>query len=372
MIQNKGYKIRVYPSDKQKQIIDNNIGSARFVFNHFLNMRIEKYKNNKESFNYNSCSAELTKMKKQEEYSWIKQSDSTSLQQSLKDLDTAYSKFFDGIKKGKDIGFPKFKSKRKSKWSYRITMSINIIDNTVKLPKIGVLKSNHNLNLSKINKINNATISKSRSGKYFVSLSCEVDVKAKQSTNKQVGVDLGIKELATLSDGTIISNPKYYRKYEKQLAKQQRKFSKMQKGSNNREKQRIKVAKINEKITHCRVDYIHKFTNNLVSNYDTIVIEDLHVSGMIKNHKLAKSIADASFSEIRRQLEYKCIWYGKELIVINRFYPSSKTCSNCGNVKSELKLSDREYICDECGFVIDRDLNASINILTVGTTGLAC
>lgn len=335
-------------------------------------MRIEKYKNDKESFNYNSCSAELTKMKKTEEYSWLKLSDSTSLQQSLKDLDTAYSKFFDGIKKGKDVGFPKFKSKRKSKLSYRITMSINIVDNTIKLPKIGILKSNHNLSLSKIEKINNATISKSRSGKYFVALSCEVDVKVKHTTKKQVGVDLGIKELATLSDGIVINNPKYYRKYEKQLAKQQRKFSKMKKGSNNREKQRIKLAKLHEKITNCRVDYVHKFTNNLASNYDTIVIENLNVSGMIKNHKLAKSIADASFSEIRRQLEYKCNWYGKELIVINRFFPSSKTCSNCGDIKDDLKLSDREYICNECGFTIDRDLNASINILTVGITGLAC
>ena len=371
MIQNKGYKIRIYPNDKQKHIINNNIGSARFVFNHFLNMKIEKYKENKESFNYNLCSAELTKMKKFEEYSWLKLSDSTSLQQSLKDLDMAYSKFFSGIKKGKDVGFPKFKSKRKSKLSYRIAMNITIINNTIKLPKIGILKSYHSFDLSKIEKINNATISKSRSGKYFISLSCEVDVKVKHSTNKKVGVDLGIKELATLSDGMVISNPKYYRKYEEKLAKKQRKFSKMKIGSKNREKQRIKVAKLHEKIYNCRVDYIHKFTHQLVFNYDTIVIEDLNISGMIKNHKLSKSIADASFSELRRQLEYKCSWYEKELIIINRFYPSSKTCSNCGNIKSDLKLSDREYICDECGFVIDRDLNASINILTIGTMGIA-
>ena len=372
MIQNKAYKIRIYPSEKQKQMIDNNIGSARFVFNYFLNMRIEKYKNNKESFGYNLCSAELTKLKKLDEYSWLKQSDSTSLQQSLKDLDSAYSKFFDGIKKGKDISFPKFKSKRKAKLSYRVVGNINVVDDKIKLPKVGTLKSNHSFNLSKIEKINNATISKSRSGKYFVSLSCEVEVKDKPKTNKQVGVDLGIKELATLSDGVVINNPKYYRKYEERLAREQRKFSKMKIGSNNREKQRVKVAKLYEKITNCRVDYIHKFTNQLVTNYDTIVIEDLNVSGMIKNHKLAKSISDASFSEIRRQLEYKCKWYGKELIIINRFFPSSKTCSGCGSVKFDLKLSDRQYTCEECGLSIDRDLNASINILTVGTTGLAC
>jgi len=372
VIQNKAYKIRVYPNEKQKQIIDNNIGSARFVFNYFLNVRIEKYKDNKESFGYNLCSAELTKLKKLDEYSWLKQSDSTSLQQSLKDLDLAYSKFFDGIKKGKDVGFPKFKSKRKAKLSYRVVMSINIINNTIKLPKLGIIKSSHNFNLSKIEKINNATISKSRSGKYFVSLSCEVDVKVKHHTNKQVGVDLGIKELATLSDGVVINNPKYYRKYEKRLVKQQRKFSKMKAGSSNREKQRVKVTRLHEKISNCRVDYINKFTNQLVTNYDTIVIEDLNVSGMVKNHKLAKSISDASFSEIRRQLEYKCKWYGKELIIINRFFPSSKACSGCGNIKSDLKLSDREYVCEECVLSIDRDLNASINILTVGTTGLAC
>jgi putative transposase len=370
MVQNKSFKIRIYPNSIQEQQINNNIGSARFVFNHFLNMKIEKYKT-KESLSYNNCSSELTKLKKLEDYVWLKQSDSTSLQQSLKDLDIAYSNFFKGLKKTKQVGFPKFKSKHKAKLSYRITMSINIVNNNIKLPKLGLIKSNHSFDLTQITKINNATVSKSRSGKYFVSLSCEVDVKVKHSTNKQVGIDLGIKELATLSDGTVINNPKYYRQYENKLAKQQRKFSKMKKGSNNREKQRIKVAKLHEKITNCRVDYIHKFTNNLVSNYDTIVIEDLNVSGMIKNHKLAKSIADASFFEIRRQLEYKCNWYGKELVIINRFYPSSKTCSCCGSIKQDLTLADREYICNECGLIIDRDLNASINILTVGITGIA-
>lgn len=371
VIQNKSFKIRLYPNKQQEHQINNNIGSARFVFNYFLNEKINRYKKLKESLSYGSCSSELTKLKKQESYSWLKQSDSTSLQQSLKDLDAAYSNFFKGLKKSKQTGFPRFKSKHKSKLSYRITMSINIVDNTVKLPKLGLINSNHSFDLSQITKINNATISKSRSGKYFCSLSCEVDVKAKHQTNKQVGVDLGIKEFATLSDGLVFTNPKYYRQYEKKLVKAQRKFSKMKKGSNNKDKQRKKLAKLYEKITDSRVDYIHKITSLLISNYDTIVIEDLNVSGMLKNHKLAKSIADASFSEFRRQLEYKSKWHNKELIVIDRFFPSSKTCSNCKCVKQNLTLADREYVCDDCGFTIDRDLNASINILTVGTTGVA-
>lgn len=372
MIRNKSFKIRIYPNKKQSEQINNNIGSARFVFNYFLDMRIKQYETSKDSLGYNKCSAELTKLKKQDEYKWLSQSDSASLQQSLKDLDTSYSNFFKGLKKSNAVGFPKFKSKHKSKLSYRTVSNISIVDNTIKLPKLGILKSNHSFDLSKIIKINNATVSKSRSGKYFVSLSCEVDVKAKHQTCKQVGIDLGIKELATLSDGVIFPNPKHYRKYEKQLSKAQRKFSKMQKGSNNREKQRVKLARLHEKVANSRIDYIHNFTNYLVSNYDTIVIEDLSVSGMIKNHKLAKSIADASFSEIRRQLSYKCDWYNRDLVIINRFYPSSKTCSACGNVKLDLTLSDREYNCQECGLKIDRDLNASINILTVGITGIAC
>lgn len=334
-------------------------------------MKIEKYKETKESLGYNSCSTKLTQMKKEGKYQWLNESSAQSLQQSLKDLDVAYQKFFKGLNKTKKTGFPKFKSKHKSKLSYRFAQRVSVIDNTIKLPKLGLVKSNHSFDLTQITKINNATILKSRAGKYFCSLSCEVDVKAKHQTDKQVGVDLGIKEFATLSDGLVFSNPKYYKQYESKLKKMQRKFSKMEKGSNNREKQRVKLAKLYEKVTNSRVDYIHKITNYLVSNYDTIVIEDLNVSGMLQNHKLAKSIADASFYEFRRQLEYKCRWYEKELVVINRFFPSSKTCSNCGCIKQDLTLSDRIYKCNDCGFTIDRDLNASINILTVGITGLA-
>lgn len=371
MIQNKSFKIRIYPNLTQQKAIDNNIGSVRFVYNHFLNIRIEKYKNNKESFGYNICSAELTKLKKTKEYSWLKLSDATSLQQSLKDLDASYSNFFKGLKRNKTTGFPKFKSKRKAKLSYRVAIGFKIVDNTIQLPKLGKIYSRHSFDLSKITKINNATVSKSRSGKYFISLSCEIDVKAKHQTNKQVGIDLGVKEFATLSDGLVFSNPKHYRKHEEKLKKQQRKFSRMIKGSNNREKQRIKLAKTHEKTTNSRIDFIHKVTNQLVSNYDKIVIEDLSVTRMLQNHRLAKSIVDASFSEFRRQLEYKCLWYGKELIVIDRFFPSSKTCSKCGSIKENLTLTDREYSCIECGLTIDRDLNASINILTEGLSGIA-
>lgn len=362
---NKSYKFRIYPNKAQEEIINKSIGCCRFVYNNFLDIRIKEYEYYGNSSNYVKDASELKELKM--EYSWLKECPSDALQQSLKDLDIAYKNFF---KQGN--GFPKFKSKHKSRLSYRcVGQNVKVADNRIKLPKLKMVKLKQSFSLPRKIKINNATISKTRSGKYFVSLSCEVEVKAKPKTEKKVGIDLGVKEFATLSDGVVFSNPKYYRKYEDKLAKEQRKFSKMKKGSNNREKQRVKVARIHEKIKNNRLDYIHKITTYLVNNYDTIVIEDLNTSGMLKNHKLAKSISDASFYEFRRQLEYKCAWYGKELVVINRWFPSSKTCSNCGCIKDDLTLSDRIYECEHCGLSIDRDLNASINILTVGTMGLA-
>jgi len=365
IIVNKSFKFRIYPNKTQEGIINKSIGCCRFVYNNFLDIRIKEYKYYGNSSNYVKDSSELRDLKK--EYQWLKECPSDALQQSLKDLDIAYKNFF---KQGN--GFPKFKSKHKSRWSYKcVGQTVRIDGNRVKLPKLKMVKLKQSFLLPKEIKINNATISKTRSGKYFVSLSCEVEVKTKPKTNKNVGIDLGIKEFATLSDGVVFNNPKYHRKYEEKLTREQRRFSKMKNGSSNREKQRVKVARIHEKIKNSRLDYIHKITTHLVDNYDVIVIEDLNVRGMVKNHKLAKSISDASFYEFRRQLEYKCAWYGKELITISRWFPSSKTCSNCGYIKDDLKLSDRIYECEHCGLSIDRDLNASMNILTVGTAELA-
>ena len=385
-IVNKAYKFRIYPNQEQASKIDRNIGSARFVYNHFLDIKIETYKETKESLTYNTLAKELPKLKKLDDYKWLKEADSTSLQQSLKDLDKSYQNFFRGLKKKSNIGFPKFKSKHKAKLSYRITMSTAIIDDShISIPKVGVLKARHGFITPKVNKLNditkivNATISKSRSGKYFISLACEVAVKPKQSTSKRVGIDLGVKYLVTLSEEiNPIPNPKHLQKYLSKLAKEQRILARRVKGSNNRAKQKLKVSRLHDKITNSRRNYLNQVSSYLVNTYDVIVMEDLDVKSMLENeenkdpkYNMTRRISDASFAELKRQLEYKCDWYGKQLLKISRYYPSSKTCSNCGEIKDQLERSESVYECEACGLVIDRDKNASINILTVGTTGLA-
>jgi putative transposase len=304
----------------------------------------------------------------------------------LKDLDKSYQNFFRGLKKKTSVGFPKFKSKHKARLSYRITMSIDIVDDYhISIPKVGVLKARHgfiaptNNRLKDLTKIVNATISKSRSGKYFISLACEVAVKPKQSTSKKVGIDLGIKNLVTLSEeSNPIPNPKHLQKYLSKLAKEQKILARRVKGSNNRAKQKLKVARLHEKITNARRDYLNKVSLYLVNTYDVIVMEDLDVRSMLEDeenkdprYNMTRNISDASFAELKRQLEYKCEWYGKQLLKVNRYYPSSKTCSNCGEIKDHLERGVSIYECEACGLEIDRDKNASINILTVGMTGLA-
>ena len=364
MLVNKSYKIRIYPNKNQKQQIDNNIGSARFVYNYFLNIKIEKYKTNKETFNYFQCSSMLTQMKKQDEFKFLKDVESTSLQQSLKNLDIAYKNFF---KSG--FGFPKFKSKRKSSLSYRIQMvsnNIKLIGKNISIPKVGLLKSRHSFNLSDIHKINNVTIRKLRSGKYYAAISCEVDVKTKQKTGDIVGIDLGIKEYAIMSNGKIVENPKYFIKSQNKLKILQRELSRKKKYSNNYEKQRIKVAKLHEKISNQRKDFLHKLSNQLVKDYDFIAMETLKSSNMIKNNKLAKYVSDASWYEFTRQIEYKSLWYDKQLIKISQWYPSSQICSNCGHNDGKKELSIREWTCNNCGSIHERDINASVNILNEG------
>ena len=370
---NKSYKIRIYPTQEQMNIINQTIGCARFVYNYFLDLRMREYEYYNQSSNFAKDCSDLTDVKN--ENIWLKDVDKFALQNSLRNLDKSYKMFF----KSK-FGFPKFKSKKFSKDSYRTTWmktginketgevkgNIEIFKDNIKLPKLKLVKCKHSFDFSNVSKINNCTISKSKSGKYFASISCEALVKEKNKTGNEVGIDLGIKDLAILSNGDVVPNHKLLYKYADRLAKQQRKFAKMQNGSNNKEKQRIKIAKTYEKITNCKNDLIHKLTSDLVENQDLIVIEDLNVKGMMKNRRLSKAVSNVSLYEIRRQLEYKCEWYGKQLVVINRWFPSSKLCSNCGEKKENLKLSDRVYDCEYCGISIDRDCNASINILNEG------
>jgi putative transposase len=356
--------MRLYTNKTQENQIRQTVGCCRFVYNFFLNERIEHYKATNEMKSCYDLAYGLQFLRR--EYPWMKDVEYAPLNQTLRDIDTAYKRFFKGIS-----DFPKFKSKKNNKQSFRTINIKNIDDKHISLPKIGIINVRHNFDLSKINKIFNATVSFETTGKFFVSLSTLSEVKTKQKTNLNVGIDLGLKEFATYSDGTVISRINFTKRHEEHLVFHQIKLARMIRGSNNYRKQKVKIARIHEKIRNQRADFIHKVTHNIVCDYDVICIEDLNASGMMKNKNLSKSIADVSFYEFKRQLEYKSIWYGKTLSKIDKWFPSSKLCSGCGNKKKDLTLADRTYQCSSCGLIIDRDLNASINILTAGTAGLA-
>ena len=373
----KCYKFRIYPNAGQEILIQKTFGCCRFVFNRYLGKRIEIYKTDKSTFNYNDCSADMTLLKK--ELEWLKEVDSTALQSSLKDLEAAYQNFFRRVKRGEKInsanfGFPKFKSKRDSRKSYNgktVGKNIEIFEKSVKLPKLGIVECRVSKEIQ--GRIISSTLSQNPSGKYFVSVCCtDVDIETFAKTGAIAGIDVGIKDFAITSDGNKFDNPKYLAKSEKKLVREQKRLSRKPKGSKNRNKSRVKVAKIHEKITNQRNDFLHKTTINLVKDYDVISVESLKIKNMVKNHKLAKSISDVSWGEFVRQLEYKCEWYGKTLVKIPAFFASSQTCHVCGYKNSDVKdLKVRSWICPECGAKHDRDINAAKNILSKGLEILA-
>ena len=355
----KAYKYRLYPNEEQRIYLAKTFGCARFIYNRMLADRIKAYEENKDLDI--KAIKNPTPAQYKNEFDWLKEVDSLALANAQLNLDKAYKNFF----RDKSVGFPKFKKKTNTN-NYTTNNqhgTVYIENNHIKVPKLkSMIKIKQHREFVGI--IKSCTISQVPSGKYFISILVDAENIQLPKTDNKIGVDLGIKEFAITSDGDFFSNPKNLRKSEKRLAKLQKDLSRKQKGSNNRKKAKIKVAKLHEKISNQRKDFLHKVSTQLINKNQVIVIEDLKVSNMIKNHNLAKSIADASWSEFRRMLEYKAKWHDREIIVAPSNYASSQLCSSCGNKSSQTKdLSCRTYICPVCGMTMDRDVNASKNLL---------
>lgn len=356
----KAYKYRIYPNNEQKEYFAKAFGCVRFIYNKMLNDKIEYYKKNSKMLNN-------TPAQYKKEYEWLKQVDSLALANAQMNLDKAYKNFF----RDKSVGFPKFKSKKANYHSYTTNNqkgTIYIADNKyIKLPKLKTLvRIKLHRQIPRDGKIKSVTISKHPSGKYYISILVEQTIKELPKNEFAIGIDLGLTDFAITSDGVKYSNPRYLKKSLNKLAIEQRKLSRKKKGSKNRNKQRIKVAKIHEKITNQRKDFLQKLSSELINENQVICLEDLQVSNIMKNHRLAQSVSDVGWYEFRRQLEYKAKWHGRTISFIDKYYPSSQICSSCGENTGKKTLDVREFTCPYCGKHHDRDINASINILREG------
>jgi len=358
----KAFKYRIYPNKKQEEMFCKHFGCVRFIFNKGLETKIKEYTENKKSIScFNLTNVMLKELKK--ENKWLRNVYSQCLQMSLRNLDTAFKSFFK-----KSNNFPKFKSKH-NKQSYQLpqNVKINFDKGIVVIPKVGNVKCIFSRKFE--GKIKTTTISKSKTNKYYVSILIdnlkELPIKHEVKENNSIGIDLGIKDFCILSNGIKVNNPKYLRCNMNRIRYLQSKQNHYKKGGSNRKRYNLKIAKIFDKISNRRNDFLHKLSTKIVSENQTIILEDLNVKGMMKNHKLAQAIGDVSWSKFVEYLKYKCEWYGKNFLQIGRFEPSSKTCNICGEINKELTLKDRKWTCP-CGASLDRDINAALNIKNFG------
>ena len=364
----RAYRFRFYPTPTQREILARTFGCTRFVYNHMLRLRSDAWMNEHKSVGYHTTSAMLTQLKKEPDHLWLNDVSSVPLQQSLRHLQTAFNNFF-----AKRSLYPAFKSKWDKQSAEYTTSAFKWDGKTLTLAKMSEpLAVVWSRTLPKAAKVTTVTVSKDAAGRYFVSLLCDDAVCAKRRVSAQVGIDLGLAHFAVLSTGEKVGAPKVFRRYEARLVVLQRRAAKKQKGSANRAKARLKVAKLHARIADTRANFLHQLSSRIVRENQVIAVESLAVCNMKKNRSLAKSISDAGWGEFLRQLEYKAAWYGRTVVGIDRWYPSSKRCHDCGHTVSALPLNVREWTCPECGTVHDRDVNAARNILTAGLAGLAC
>ena len=360
----KSYKYRIYPNKAQVELIQKTFGCCRFVYNNTLAYRKNLYETEKKSMSKFDCSRYVTGVLKRD-YEWLKEVDKNSLQYAVFAMDNAYQRFFK-----LHSGYPKFKSKHNNRRSYTTCITgtnIKVLfdENKIQLPKLKLVRAR--LSCPFVGQIKQATVLQTPTGKYFVSVLVETEHNPLPSTDKMVGIDLGIKDLLITSNGEKYDNKRIIKQYENKLSRAQRRLSRKVKGSSNYNKQRIKVARIHEKIHNTRIDYLHKISHKLISENQVIVSEDLAVSNMVQNRNLAKEISDCGWYELTRQLAYKAEWNNRKYIKIGRFIASSQKCHMCGYVNPETKdLSVREWTCPQCGAHHDRDINAAINILNEG------
>jgi len=368
MKQQRAYKYRFYPTDEQKQILAQTFGCCRFVYNWALRQRTDAYYQRGERLSYEGTAQQLTQLKKQENTVWLNDVAAVPLQQSLRHLDRAFRNFFEGRAE-----YPTFHKKHGKQSARYVGTAFKWDGSTLALAKIETPLAIHwSRPLPKGCTPTTVTVSKDGAHRYFVSILVEEDIKHLVVINKQVGLDLGLKSMVITSDGHTYGNPQFFAKDEKKLAKAQRRHAKKKKGSKNRNKARLKVARIHARMSDRRRDYQHKLSTQLIRENQIVCVESLSVKNMVQNHQLAQAISDVGWSEFVRQLEYKAAWYGRTFIKIDKFYPSSKRCFDCGHILDSLPLDIRFWTCPECGVAHDRDINAAQNILAAGLAVTAC